>query len=1218
MRKDIFKSIFFLLGLLAFNTGFAQKDCLTDAGTMSSTSTISLCADDCTDMLTHNGDETLDADDILQFVVHTGTNPAVPLARSSTPEFCFSQLTGGQYGVTYYISAIAGNNVGGNVSVTDPCYSQSVGTPVVWFETPIAFISDTEISVCGLETTLEATTPQSGLTGTWSATSPFFPTGGSTVHDPVMNAIAGGYGNNTFTWTVVNGPCTSTDQVLVHFQQIPNAYAGDDFPICGNMAELEAIMSVTGSTGQWTGNGSFNPATSPQTDVTAGTYGAVTFTWRESLGTCWSEDQVTVTFVQQPNPATIASFDTVCGNTGNINVLNVNGTGSWVAWYDGSLLNPAPIYNPGLNNASTSVTIGNYPIAELSRTVDFVWTETISGGGIQCIDSAEISLTFSREPVASVGAVNEAEVCGNSRQLGAVTVGSEWATGMWISTQFADPFDDPYLPDATVTIPVPGSYGDSAYVRCPFIWAMTNTGCTSLDTMWVTFYRRPFANAGLDNSVCGNDYELGAVFSLSETPDYSPYGIWSVYTGPAGESADIAIAQSDTTLVTVSEVGFWEFIFRENNENYSSCYSQDTVRIEFIEKPVIFAGEDKDVCGQITQMEGVDGGFNGTWLPNGISITDYSDPETMVTTNTYGSIDFIWLESNQFCSSKDTVTITFWRRPTANILTDEADSTVCGLTFENLRAENPGTGIEGIWYSINPATTYGDPFDVSTSATVPNYGYHDFYWIESTGPELLSGFCTDTAGPLRIHFIEVPDANAGGDTLFCGRSGYLNAIPSLGTGVWSTPSTSLVIIENQNDPTSYIESSVINTGNPTYPYFTLIWTEDNTNGCTDKDTMRVVFARVPSSEITIIPPKCFGEPATIAASEDSLHQYTWNFNGGIIDSISPVNSSGGVYEQFVYWANGDTIHEVSLVSNNYWGCDSPINVDTIPEPPIPSFDVTIISDTCSLGKGGIIFGDTLGSNAFFWIDPDVGPAPNTPVTALYNIPAGEYGIRTSYLTSNVTHYSYYISTFGTANCVDTVQYEIEPIGMIDAQIELSADVILEDLVAPNASVIFLNMSDYDDVSKRCEWHFGDGSIVKNCDPMVEHVYTEADCYEPFLIVMNRDLPECRDTAYLDACVKVDNASKLEIPNVFSPNGDGINDFFQVKAQTLRTFNGQILNRWGRVLYEWTNWEDFEAGWDGKINGGSKASPGVYFYIIKAEGMDGIPYDEHGALHLFSE
>ncbi|MDD4150233.1 MAG: gliding motility-associated C-terminal domain-containing protein, partial [Bacteroidales bacterium] len=69
------------------------------------------------------------------------------------------------------------------------------------------------------------------------------------------------------------------------------------------------------------------------------------------------------------------------------------------------------------------------------------------------------------------------------------------------------------------------------------------------------------------------------------------------------------------------------------------------------------------------------------------------------------------------------------------------------------------------------------------------------------------------------------------------------------------------------------------------------------------------------------------------------------------------------------------------------------------------------------------------------------------------------------------------------------------------------------------------------------------------------------------------------------------------------------------AQTLRTFNGMIVNRYGRTVYEWDNWQDYEAGWDGKLSGGTKAAPGVYYYIIKAEGMDDQPYDEHGALHL---
>jgi gliding motility-associated-like protein len=218
----------------------------------------------------------------------------------------------------------------------------------------------------------------------------------------------------------------------------------------------------------------------------------------------------------------------------------------------------------------------------------------------------------------------------------------------------------------------------------------------------------------------------------------------------------------------------------------------------------------------------------------------------------------------------------------------------------------------------------------------------------------------------------------------------------------------------------------------------------------------------------------------------------------------------------------------------------------------------------------------------------------------------------------MTHYSYYLATFGNANCVDTLVYEIEPIGMIEAIIEISTATDLGELVAPEAQVIFLNNSIYDNVGKRCEWHFDDGTTLKNCDLQVEHIYTESGCFNPFLIVMNRDLPECRDTAYLQTCIPIDDASKLEIPNVFSPNGDGINDFFQVKAQTLRSFNGMIINRYGRTVFEWTNWQDYEAGWDGKINGGSDASPGVYYFVIKAVGMDDQEYEEQGPLHLVRE
>lgn len=88
-------------------------------------------------------------------------------------------------------------------------------------------------------------------------------------------------------------------------------------------------------------------------------------------------------------------------------------------------------------------------------------------------------------------------------------------------------------------------------------------------------------------------------------------------------------------------------------------------------------------------------------------------------------------------------------------------------------------------------------------------------------------------------------------------------------------------------------------------------------------------------------------------------------------------------------------------------------------------------------------------------------------------------------------------------------------------------------------------------------------------------------------------------------------SQIKVPNVFTPNGDGKNDEFRIAYKSIISFHCWVYNRWGRLVYEWT---DPQKGWDGKI-GGKDASPGAYFYVINAKGTDAKKYKLKGDINL---
>lgn len=89
------------------------------------------------------------------------------------------------------------------------------------------------------------------------------------------------------------------------------------------------------------------------------------------------------------------------------------------------------------------------------------------------------------------------------------------------------------------------------------------------------------------------------------------------------------------------------------------------------------------------------------------------------------------------------------------------------------------------------------------------------------------------------------------------------------------------------------------------------------------------------------------------------------------------------------------------------------------------------------------------------------------------------------------------------------------------------------------------------------------------------------------------------------------ASELKIPNAFSPNGDGINDIWKVAFRSLTKFDCWIFDRYGNEIYSFS---DPTGGWDGK-KGGKDVKPGVYYYVIEAEGADGKKYKKSGDINI---
>jgi len=139
------------------------------------------------------------------------------------------------------------------------------------------------------------------------------------------------------------------------------------------------------------------------------------------------------------------------------------------------------------------------------------------------------------------------------------------------------------------------------------------------------------------------------------------------------------------------------------------------------------------------------------------------------------------------------------------------------------------------------------------------------------------------------------------------------------------------------------------------------------------------------------------------------------------------------------------------------------------------------------------------------------------------------------------------------------------------------------------------------------WQFGDGST--SVQENSSHIYSNSGEFVVWLIASNGF---CQDSISQLIQVLEPGAPEITVPNVVTPNGDGMNDDWFITTENISELNVIIFNRWGNQIATIQNTTD---SWDGKTDSGDEVTDGTYFYKYEAKGTNGQYFSGHGFLTL---
>lgn len=1032
---------------------------------------------------------------------------------------------------------------------------------------PVATATPSTLTMCsGGTTAINLTSTVSGTTYVWGPTAVTGVTGASagTGSSIAQTLTATGTISGTLTYTITPsaGTCPGTPisvNVTVNPTPVITATPTSQTFCDGGTTNITLSSNVSGTIMGWTvvqsgvagGTSGSGVNITDMLNTTGTSSGTATYTITGSAAGCPGN---TVNVVVTVNPIDDASF-TYASSTYCQTGPDPSATITGLA---GGVFTVVPSTGLVILNTSTG-------LIDLSASTPGTYTITYQTSGA-CPNSSSINIDITNAPTA--GFTYPTPVCSSDpNALPTFSGGSSAGT-------FSSGAGLSFVNVNTGEIDLAGSTAGTYTVYNSIAAA---GGCASaLDSAMITINMAATVAAGTDNTICeAATYTLAGSIGGSATVGTwttSGTGTFSSTTSPTAvytpSAADVAAGSVTLTFTTDDPSGVCGVV-TDNMvltitplDNAGFTYGAVTT----------FCTSGTNPVPTITGLAG--GTFSSS--PAGLAFVSTLTGEINLSGSAVGTYD-VYYTTAGVCPNSDTVSVTITTAPVSTFTWTTGASAFCQT------AADPGpvfgTGASGGVFTATPAGIVIDGVtgivDLSASAV-------GTYMVTNT--IVAAGGCASSVDSLAITIDPAPIAEAGNNMTICAGSTATMANDSIGgsattlnwtssgTGTW-TGATTLGAV--------YTPSAADIAAGSVTLYMT---TDDPAGACgavTDSITLTIdptpPAPAVSNPAISV----CDGSSVGPITATGTGGTFTWYSDAALTTIVSTSNpfNPGVLTGTTSYW-----------VTETIGACQGPATQVTITVNPLPVVDTTaaVLTPADCGAPTGSVTGITMTSGTspftYQWLDGFGAPAGSAA-----DLTGAAPGV--------------YTLTITDANGCSVIAGPFT--------ISSTAGVMAAFTANPTTgeTPLTVNLTNASTGASSYIWYFGpyannDTSMAVN----PTYIITPLGLFDICLVAINS--AGCMDTA----CVTIDVYinSVFVIPNVFTPNGDGTNDIFTVDAVGLESMDAEIFNRWGQKEYEW---HTTNGGWDGRTASGVPAPDGTYYFIMKAKGIDGKEYKEHGAFTL---